>query len=399
MELAVDLCDLEQNVLTRLDNRRGGTYVELGVNKGRRAFVPLSLEDPALGLVSAVDTLLRITLTGPEEFSLPLFIGRVLIPEKKHEPEAEELGIYAADALFSLERALARTVKGSAWEAVVFAATYQESIMWALVDAAEGHGVVEGDLTESVKRDRTYPPGKEVGQALIEMSEVIAGPDFEFEPVAGKGTATIAQFNTFYPRQGSDLTADVVFEFGGGAQTVTTFTNSPGGEEICNRFLAVGAPQDHEGESPYAIHPAYVAEHAASIAKYGPLERRESLDDVIETATLEAQAKAAVAGSAEPIPYFDFTAAPEQVEEEAVGSEGVPPRFGIDYWLGDTIGCNAYLSGPDEDPEEFTGRVTDAKVEERDSGQVAVKVSCAPEVSSEGVTGEAVTVKVPEGAE
>ncbi len=399
MELAVDLCDLKQNVLTRLDNRRGGTYVELGVNKGRRAFVPLSLEDPALALASAVDTLLRITLTGPGEFSLPLFIGRVLIPEKKHEPEAEELGIYAADALFSLERALIRTLKGSTWEARTFSATDQSAIMWALIAAAEGHGIVEGDLTASVKRDRTYPPGKEVGQALIEISEVIAGPDFEFEPVAGKGTPTIGRFNTFYPRQGSDLTGSVIFEFGGGAETAVAFTSSPGGEEICNRLIAIGAPQDQEGESPFAIHPAYIAQHAASIAKYGPLEKRESLDDVVEGETLEAHAKASVAASAYPVPYFDFTAAPEQGDEEPVGSEGVPPRFGIDYWLGDTIACKAYLAGPEEAPEEFTGRVTDAKVEERDSGQLAVKGSCSPEISSAGVTGEAVTLLVPEGSE
>ncbi len=396
MRLDVDLCDLEQNRLTRLDNRRGGARVELGLNAGRRAFVPLSLGDPALEVAKAIATVLRVTLKGPEDFSLPLFIGRVVIPERSSEPEKRELGIYALDPFFQLERALIREVAGSVWSAKTFAGVDQSAILWALIAAASGHGVIEGDLPASVNRDRTYPPGKEVGPALVEMSEVIGGPDFEFEPVAGGGTTTLAQFNTHYPRQGSDLAENVVFVHGKAPYTAKAFSYSPGGEEIANRVLAIGAPRDKEGEAPYAEHPGYVAEHLGSIEENDPFEKRLQLDDVTEAATLEAHAKGAVAAAAYPVPYFDFTATPEQVDDEL--GEGVPPVFGRDYWIGDTIGVEHYAD-PEGDPLELTGRVTDAIVTERDSGQIEVKVTCAPEVSSEGVTGEAITVRVPEGEE
>lgn len=396
MHLDWELCDLNQEVLTRLDNRRAGGHVDPGLNVGRRAFCPLSLGDPALALAKAVKTVLRVTLKGPDDFSMPLFIGRVTIPERGSEAGKRELGLYALDPMFSLERKLARTVKGSVWEAVVFAAKDQSEIMWGLIDLLEGHGVAEGDLPASVKRDRTYPPGKEVGPALIEMSEVIDGPDFELEPVIASD-GTLCRLNTYYPRQGEDRSEDVVFVHGRAPHTATAFRFAPGGEEIVSRVLAIGAPRDQEGEVPYADHPGYVAEHAGSIALYKEaFEKRLSFDDVIETATLESHAKAAVAAGAFPTPFFDFTAAPEQVEDEL--GEGVPPVFGRDYWLGDTIGVEHYAD-PEGDPLQLTGRVTDAVVTERASRQIEVKVTCAPEVSSEGVTGEAVTVRVPEGEE
>ncbi len=395
MHLAWELCDLQQSVLSRLDNRRGGGRIELGVNTGRRAFLPLSLDDPALEVATALDTVLRCTLKGPDDFSLPLFIGRILIPERGSEAEKRELGLHAVDPFFQIERLLARKVEGSTWKARTFAEVDQSLILWELLDPVGPHGVVEGSLPASVDRDRTYPPGKEIGQALIEMSEVIGGPDFEFEPTLASD-GTLATFNTFYPSQGEDRTADVVFVHGRTPFTAKGLTHSPGGEEIVNRVLAIGAPEDNEGESPFATHPGYVAEHAASIEKYGPFEKRLPLDDVIETATLESHAKGVVAAGAFPVDFFDFTATPEQVDDEA--GEGVPPVFGIDYWLGDAIPVQHYPD-PDGEADDLTGRVMDATVTERDSGQIEVKVFCAPEVSAEGVTGEAVTVLVPEGEE
>lgn len=412
MYLDFELCDRNQNVLTRLDNRRPGGRVEIGLDAARRGFCPLSLEDPAYEAAAAVETLLRITLKGPDDFSRPLLIARVLIPEQGSAEGSEALGLNAVDSFFQLERAMARKVSGSTWEAVTFSAVDQSQIMWALIDAAEDHGIIEGDLPASVNRDRTYLPGKEVGAAVLEMSEVIGGPDFELEPVAGEGTDTLARFNTYHPRQGSDKSADVVFVHGAYPYTAETFSHAPGGDGICNRVLVIGAPLNDEGEeeSPFATFPSYVAEHSASIAQYGVFEQVIQLEDVVEGATLKAHAEAFIAANAVPIPYFDFVAAPEQTDDEE--GEGVPPIFGIDYWVGDTIACHAYLGaveneagepvdadGNTVEPLELTGRVTDAVVTELESGQIAVKVSCAPEVSSTGITGESVTLKVPEVVE
>lgn len=414
MYLDFELTDREQNVLTRLDNRRPGGRVELGLNAGRRGFCPLSLEDPAYAHADAVETLLRVTGYFEDGSSRPLFIGRVLIPEQGDGEQGEQLGLNAADPWVQLEEALIRKVSGSTWEAVTFSAVEQEQIMWALIAAAETHGIVEGDLSASgINRDRTYVPGKELAAAILEMSQVIGGPDFELEPLPGEGTDTMARFNTFHPRQGSDLSDEVVFVLGAPPYTQTDFQLAPGGDGICNRVLVVGAPlnDEGEGESPFAYFPSYVAEHADSIDEMDVWEKVLPLEDVTETATLKAHAEAFIAANAYPVPYFDFTAPAERAEGET--GQGLPPEFGKDYWIGDTISVQAYLgmaalddrdrpvdsAGNLVEPLELKGRITDAVLTELESGHVAVKLSCATEISAAGITGESVTVKVPEGVE
>ncbi len=396
MYLDWELCDLKQSLLTRLDNRRSGGRVELAQNRGRAAFCPLSIEDEAYELAATMETLLRVTLRGPSDWSLPLFIGRAVVLETKDEAGAEEFGISAQDAFFHLERLLIRQVTGTIWEPRVFAATAQEQIMWSLIEKAPvGHGVIKGVLSASgINRDRTYPPTKEIGLALQQMSEVINGPDFEFEPIV-LSDGTIARFNTFYPKQGTDKSDDVVFVHREEPNSSTKFNLAPAGDEMCNRCIAIGAPQQEPTEtSPYGLYPGYVAEHAASVALYGALEKRLMLEDVIETPTLQAHAQAEVAAHAFPIPYFDFTSAPEPIGQES--GDGVPPVFGQDYWIGDTVGCEAHLPALAE-PLELAGRITDARLTEDEAGQITTKLSCSIAVSSAGIGGQAVTVKIPEG--
>lgn len=415
MHLDWELCDLNQNVLTRLDNRRGGGYVELGVNKGRSATVKLSIEDPAYDVAKAIETVLRVTLRGPDEFSLPLFIGRIVIPNLSSVAEVEEIELNALDPLFHLERLLIRDAsEPGSWLGRAYSELDQSEIMQRLVELAVGHGVIRGSYPTSIKRIRTYPPTKDVASALIQMSEVEGGPDFELTPYPYVNDGTLAQLDCFYPKQGSDLSATVRFVHGAAPDSAVVFLHSPAGDAIANRIIAVGAPLEHEeGGPPWSAtaYPAYLAEHAASIAEFGPFEQRLQLEDVLEAATLEAHAKAAVAANAYPSNFFDFTAAPEPVADET--GDGVPPVFGRDYWLGDTVGVTAWLAGQwnedgtkflDEEgneipPLELTGRVTDATVTEAASGQLSVKASCVTEASASGITGEPITVLIPEGSE
>ncbi|HEY3434206.1 MAG TPA: hypothetical protein VGK41_01000 [Solirubrobacterales bacterium] len=400
MLLDWELTDLKQNLIARLDGRRGGGWVELGSNAGRAAFCPLSIEDPAYQIAEAVKTLLRITLRDPRDgWSLPLFIGRVTIPETKDGKDGEQLGLSARDPFFHLSRLLVRQVTGSVWEARTFKAIEQELIMWSLIEnAPASHGIIKGALSASgVKRDRTYPPTKEIALAIQQMAEVINGPDFEVQPIVA-ADGTFARFNTFYPQQGSDKTGSVKFIHRREPNGTTEFNLAPAGDDICNRCVAVGAPIQEPSEgSPYGIYPGYVAEHAASIAAYGAWERRVQFEDVKETATLQAHAQAVVAASAFPIPHFDYTAAPERASDET--GDGVPPIFGRDYWLNDLVRCEAHLPQL-ADPLVLDGRVVDAKVTEDEStGQLKVKTGCSILVSSAGLTGQAITLKIPEGLE
>jgi hypothetical protein len=402
VKLAWELCDLKQNVLTRLDNRRAGSRVEIGISDARRAFCPLSIEDPAFALATPGNTVLRATLEGPAAFKLPLFIGRVVIPETKSEPSSEEFGINAVDPLgYQLERALIRKVTGAIWESLVFTGVDQSLIMWELIAAALAngtiHGIVKGLLPASIVRDRTYPPTKEVALALTQMTEVINGPDFMLTPTLASD-GTLATFNTYYPKLGSDLSATVKFVHAHAPYTAEGFNLSPAGDDLINRVVAVGAPQqDPLAESTVGIYPGYIAEVATSIAIYGVLEKRLQLEDVTLVPTLESHAKGEVATKAFPVNFFDLTTPAEQAESET--GDGIPPAFGKDYFVGDTIAVETYL-GPNEDEPNLkvTGRITDAKITENEAGQLSTKLTCAPPTAAAVATGSAITLLIPEGA-
>jgi hypothetical protein len=264
MRLDWELVDLRQRLLTRLDSRKAGSQVELGVNKMRTAKALLSLADDAREKARAIDTVLRVTLKGPNGFSRPLFIGRVVIPSRNAAGRDQQiLELNALDPLHQLNNMLVRKVTGSNWEAMGFKGIDQSLIMWSLIESIGGHGVEKGSLPASQNRDRTYPPTKSIGEALLQMSEVINGPDFELEPVLS-GDGTLCNFNTFHPRQGEDKSDTVKFVYRAAPRTATGFSYTPAGDDVINRVVAVGAPQQEPTEeSPIGIYPAYVAEHAA----------------------------------------------------------------------------------------------------------------------------------------
>lgn len=403
MYLTWEVCDLKQKVLTRLDNRRGGASVNIALNAPRRAECPLSIEDPAFTVAAAVKTVLRVVLNGPAGFALPVFIGRILIPDFESSPDGEQLNLVAVDPLgFNLERALLRKVTGSTWESLKFSGTDQSQIMWKLIEevgGVAGVGVAKGALPASKVRDRTYPPTKDVASALVQMSEVIEGPDFMLVPtIAGDGT--LATFNTYVPQLGTDKSATIRFVHGAAPYTADAFKLSPAGDQLCNRLIAIGAPRPQaEGENAVPVYPGYVAEVPASIAIYGAIEQRVQYEDVVETATLEAHAKGEVAVRALPVDFFDFTTAPEQADEES--GDGVPPAFGRDYWIGDTVGIDSYAGAAVDalaPALSLTGRVTDATITENDDGQLQTKVTCAPSKEAGATTGQAITLLIPEGS-
>ena len=418
MYLEWELCDRNQKVLARLDNRRPGASVTIPLNGGRTATVPLALDDPAVSSLNPLSTVLRVTLKDRDGFSQPIFVGRVQLPERQSTPDQQGVTVAAADPWRQFEKFLIRYEilvptyftgpgLGPAYTLQPFVNRDQSEIMWLLIEGAQepesidrDHGVVKGDLPESVKRDRSYSPLTNLAEALLQMSQVIGGPDFELAPVVAND-GTLCEFNTFYPRQGSDKSAEIVFVHGASPSTATEFVYAAGGDNVCNRCVAIGAPfegysegEEVEGEGQATeLRPGYVAEHPASIADLGGVfEEVLAYDTVIDPATLGEHAKAHVAANAYPIPFFDFASALSPTEGEPLDGDGVPPRFLIDYGIGDTIAVEDHR--PDGSVVTVTGRVTDATITENASGQLAVKLTCAPKLDSAGVEGHALDVYV-----
>lgn len=90
--------------------------------------------------------------------------------------------------------------------------TEQTTIAWNLINLVQTRtngnlGIVQGAAPSSVTRDRTYEY-KSIADALMQLTEVIAGFDFSFDPIVNTTTnlVTGVTFNCYYPRLGSNRT-------------------------------------------------------------------------------------------------------------------------------------------------------------------------------------------------
>jgi len=403
MHLKWELLDLEQTLIAELENRRAGGWVEIGLNSYRNAELPLSVEDEVSLLAEPVKTVLRCTLLGPDDFERIIFQGRIAIPEESGDTNlGAGVKLSANDPLTECEDSLIRTditypnPSTDAWGITEVTNIEQSLIMWGLIAASDVDTIKLGDREGSVNRDRTYLPGKVLKDALVEMSEVENGPDFELNPIEDV-TGKLVEFKTYYPSQGDDLSDEIRFVHGTDPdddetpqETASAYTYTPGGR-IYNRIVATGFAFAFYGN---AIQPTYVAEHAASIGEYGVFEKVLDLPELTidDNAALQAHAEAECAANAYPIPYFQFIPAMEQVGSET--GVGVPWAFGRDYWIGDTIGLDVHR--PDGSVLELAGRITDAKLIETDTGQLQVNLTCSTSVSFSGVDSEFLWIVQPE---
>lgn len=107
------------------------------------------------------------------------------------------------------------------------------AIMWDLIDTTQSEangdfGITQGTIQTSRDADRTYEY-KNIKDAIIQLSEVINSPDFEF--TANK------VFNVYYPKQGIQRT-DIAFTYPG---NIISIGYSQDGAEMANQVIANGS--------------------------------------------------------------------------------------------------------------------------------------------------------------
>lgn len=91
-----------------------------------------------------------------------------------------------------------------------FTATDAGEMAWTLIDESQNladgdFGITEGTIQTSVNRDRLWEY-KNIYEAIIDLSEVEDGFDFELTPAK--------TFNIYWPRKGSDKSDDQIFQWG-----------------------------------------------------------------------------------------------------------------------------------------------------------------------------------------
>lgn len=412
MYLEWSITDLEQTVLADNDdlaNRLPGGKVTIPMpqhNGGRTASLPLSVEDPVCSLIAAYECCLRVTLLDPDDSEHVVFLGRVGVPKTEASSEGGTKTLQAVDAWHQLENSVMNVDSGFAVVGGADAFNQSEYI-WELIrsHAGDGHGVAEGSLDASAPSEGyLHGSGSTVAAEILRYVTGDDGPDISLDPIAATN-GDLVGLNTYHPRQGSDLTASVIFTYGQGDETAVAFTHEPA--TPCNKFLAIGQNVvtviGGEDVTSPGVHYAYLAQHNASVAAIGEWMRSGTVD-TDNAAELAAVAVSEVAMNAYPIEWFTLTSAP-LLHPDSPATEGDgPPVFGPDhdYWVGDTIALNARTYGPDGETvnEDFTleGRVLQGAYVERDTGQLDVEIECAPEGWAAGVSGAADTVWVDEGA-
>lgn len=402
------LCDRLGAVLSDLPRRKvGGREVEINLNGQRTARVGLHLDEVDAALALPFARSLKVWLDEALIFFGPITLTRFSgyggdIGGVGGSVAGRSVEIFATDPSVRLIQAFTH---GFAFQQQI----EQSEIMWRLVAHANdravaagvpGPGVVRGTTPAVILRDRFYPDGKQIWQALGEMTEVLDGPDLELEPL-DRADGVYAQLNTYWPWQGTDRTATVIFEHNVGRHNAGDFAWEPGGGEIVN--YAVFGGQGVEGQAS----PAWVAFQPESMTEHGIYEHFQAMADVTRTQTLREHAEGLVAARAYPVDFFDVT---PTVEEGGIAVAyrrdqydqltrlgegfGVPPRFGPpgfgDYWIGDEIrAIGRHKPGLDV---ELVGRVVTAKLNELDSGSIAVELACAPRIDAAGIEGFAATV-------
>lgn len=193
-----------------------------------------------------------------------------------------------------------------------FEATDAGQIAWGLINASQQQsaaadfGITQGTIQASVDRDRTDYSFKNIRDAIIQLSEVIDG--FDFEVTWDK------VFNVYYPKIGSRRT-DIELTYPG---NIRELSFGRYGMQIANQITARGA-----GFGPGAYKS--VADDLTSQGKFWLRQRIVDFNDVSTTATLDEHAAEELRVAKE------FTDIPTLVLDQANA-----PKVGT-YGIGDEI--------------------------------------------------------------
>lgn len=168
------------------------------------------------------------------------------------------------------------TDEGGSSSDYYFSATDAGQIAWGLIDASQNEtngdfGITQGYIQASVNRDRQSYVTKNIRDALIELTEVINGFDFEF--------TWDKKFNVYYPKIGTKKN-NVILTYPG---AISLLSFGRRGVDIANNIIARGAGT---GADAFAA----TATDTASQSKFKLRQDIVEFFDVSEASTLQDHA-------------------------------------------------------------------------------------------------------------
>lgn len=202
---------------------------------------------------------------------------------------------------------------------ITYTATDQGELILLLLAAAN---VTPTHLTMSLPavtrlRDRTYPPGKDLGEAIRQLSQVIEGPFFRIDPMEPDGL-DVAEIVTSWPEPGSVVMAAALAYGDDTIGNVDAYELTL--ERSTNAVMAIGA-----GDPPIVTTFAPIE----PIDAYGAKWETITHSDVDDLALLGQYAQAKWEG----VPVIGLSLT---LVEPSPGGPFVP-MLGRDFDVGDTL--------------------------------------------------------------
>lgn len=177
-------------------------------------------------------------------------------------------------------------------------------------------GFTEGTIQTSVNRDRNYPIYKNEYEAMVQLSEVINGFDFEITHEK--------KLNVYYPMQGVDNT-DIELSYPG---NINSFSYSTDGTQLANRHIVRGSGYGNDQK-------VWIHDDAPYQAAYRELDSILDYPDVSKSTTLEEYAEGYTEIYKEPLNLLEVTI--NGNKDPIIGTYGIGDRIPISIRKGNTI--------------------------------------------------------------
>lgn len=197
-----------------------------------------------------------------------------------------------------------------------YTATDQSNILWDLINTRQNRangdmGITQGTLTTSIDRDRKAYEYKNIYEAIIQMSEVQDGVDFE--------VSQTKEFNTWWPWRGEDLSDSVILKYGKNIESIRFTQDST---DLVNYAIVLGGGL----ASSKKIE---IRQDTDLQASYGLQEDTVSYIDVEDDALIEAKGDIEIIQKGLPLREY-----------EVVQTPGTRPEYD-DVSVGDWIRISA----------------------------------------------------------